>query len=369
MLRHTRLIFVFLLSLITSLHSQENSKADKLILITIDGIRREEIFTGMQQECLGIDHISLEKRDKVLKRYWDNDPEIRRKKLMPFFWDKLVNNGQLFGKPDSGCEVILQNPFYTSYPGYNEMLTGAVDLNIFSNDPGHNPNQNVFEWLNKDPLFTEKIAMFTSWNYFPTILNTERSEIFINSGWQKLSKKISKLSVRQKLINDITKDLPLHYWEDSRFDKFTFYLALDYLKENKPKVLFIAFNDSDCWGHKKLYNNYLHSINAIDKYLKILWETLEKMPEYRGRTNIIITTDHGRGSSPKDWTEHKCTVPNSRYGWIYVHSPNIKKLGIRSGGVENNYLNQVAPTIALLLGKRFSDTPPLNLDSKKIVEN
>lgn len=360
--RYSRLIFVFLLNFISSLYSLEHVKADRLILITIDGIRREEVFSGLQQDCLDIDHISLDKRNKVLKRYWDNDPVNRRKKLMPFFWNTMVNNGQLFGCPDSLCEVIVNNPFYTSYPGYNEMLTGEVDPNIFSNDPGINPNQTIFEWLNKDPQMKEKIAIFTSWDYFHTILNTERSEIFVNSGWQKLSNKQNKLSVRQKLINDITADLSLHFWEDSRFDKFTFYQALDYLKEHKPKILFISFNDSDCWGHKKSYNNYLQSLNAIDKYLEILWKAINKIPEYRNRTSIVITTDHGRGGSAKDWTEHKCTVPNSRYGWIYVYSPNIEKLGIRKNANENIYLNQIAPTIAYLLGKKFSYTPPLNFE-------
>ena len=37
----------------------------------------------------------------------------------------------------------------------------------------------------------------------------------------------------------------------------------------------------------------------------------EANPAYRGRTTLILTTDHGRGRTPQDWTDHGADVPGS----------------------------------------------------------
>ncbi len=57
----------------------------------------------------------------------------------------------------------------------------------------------LFEYLNKLPEYSGKIAAFTSWNAFPYILNEERSYIYINSGYELTIG--DQLTATQRMIN------------------------------------------------------------------------------------------------------------------------------------------------------------------------
>ena len=76
--------------------------ADNVILITLDGARVEEMFTGLNLEIL---RSTLKQGQKiedlpVYRRFWAEDSAARREKLMPFFWRTLmVEHASYCGKP------------------------------------------------------------------------------------------------------------------------------------------------------------------------------------------------------------------------------------------------------------------------------
>jgi len=80
------------------------------------------------------------------------------------------------------------------------------------------------------------------------------------------------------------------------------------------------------------------------------------MPQYRGKTALIITTDHGRGDG-KEWTSHGEKVANAEYTWIMAMGPDTPALGerIRTGNVNNG---QVAASIAALVGQDYATAQP-----------
>ncbi len=98
-------------------------------------------------------------------------PEIRRKELLPFIWNVIAKNGQLFGNANAGSEAKVTNGRNFSYPGYNEIFTGCADPKIDSNERGPNGNVTVLEWLNGQDDFHRRVAAFGSWDVFPYILN------------------------------------------------------------------------------------------------------------------------------------------------------------------------------------------------------
>lgn len=69
------------------------------------------------------------------------------------------------------------NPYWFSYPGYNELFTGYPDTPIDSNDKIPNKNISLLEFLNKKKEFAGKIAVFSTWDAFPYIFNSARSGI------------------------------------------------------------------------------------------------------------------------------------------------------------------------------------------------
>ena len=82
--------------------------------------------------------------------------------------------------------MSVSNPWYFSYPGYNEILTGEVDESINSNDKVFNPNKTILERLNAQPEFKNSTALFGSWDVFPYIVNTQRSKVQVNAGFMPL---------------------------------------------------------------------------------------------------------------------------------------------------------------------------------------
>ncbi len=42
---------------------------------------------------------------------------------------------------------------------------------------------------------------------------------------------------------------------------------------------------------------------------------------------MLITTDHGRGHTPRDWRNHRSSVDGSQQVWIAFASPNMPSRG------------------------------------------
>jgi hypothetical protein len=92
--------FVLGLGASTTTSAQEPASADNLILVTIDGLRFQELFSGADQRLIKKDPGGVEDAKATKAKYWDEDAIVRREKLMPFFWNFVAKNGQVFGSPD-----------------------------------------------------------------------------------------------------------------------------------------------------------------------------------------------------------------------------------------------------------------------------
>src|SRR6478735_7589499 len=141
--------------------SAQSTQSENIFIITMDGVRWQEIFTGADNAL--INNTRFTKDTSLAKQlFWDNSVEERRKKLMPFFWSVIEQRGQLFGNRKYHNYVNVANNHRFSYPGYNEMLTG-YPKGISSNKPVENKNTNILEFLNKQPVYNNKVVAFTSW--------------------------------------------------------------------------------------------------------------------------------------------------------------------------------------------------------------
>ena len=111
------------------------------------------------------------------RRFWAPTPDERRRKLMPFFWRLVTDEGSIAGNAALGSEAKLTNRRLFSYPGYAEILVGqALDSAITSNDPVRNPEETVLEGLRrKRGLSREQVATFASWDGSRRLPNTPRA--------------------------------------------------------------------------------------------------------------------------------------------------------------------------------------------------
>jgi hypothetical protein len=335
--------------LFAALAASAQYKTQNVILVTADGLRWQDVFHGMDPalEKLEAAHMTGEGAE-VRKRFDGKTPEERRRKLMPFLFSTVAEEGVLMGDRDHGSAVKVRNKHRFSYPGYSEILTGRPqDAAIDSNDMKPNPSATALEILRtKLGLPREKVALFGSWNVFQGIGAHRADTIFINAGYQPLAS--GAWSPRLAELADSQFDL-LTPWRSVRHDYSTFELALEYLKTVKPRALYIALGETDDWAHERRYDRTLETAHYVDQCLGRLWRAVQADPQYRGRTTLLVTVDHGRGSTPEDWNSHGAKVDGAEYIWIAAIGPDTAAQGIAKPR-EPRTQSDIAPTMLELMG-------------------
>ena len=98
--------------------------------------------------------------------------------------------------------------------------------------------------------------------------------------------------------------------------------AADYLTKQKPRVFFVSFGETDEWAHAGRYDQTLISAQRTDDFIRRLWELAQSMRQYRGKTTLILTPDHGRGCGPAGWKKHVRHVCGSEERWMAFHVPD-----------------------------------------------
>ena len=343
-----------LLALLSATQLPPGPAADHVLVVTLDGLRWQEVFGGAQRHLISRQAGGVADTTGLLRRFWRETAEARREALMPFLWGVMAGRGPILGDSAGGSVVRVSNGKRFSYPGYNELLSGAPDDRINSNDKIPNPNVTVLEWLNRRPAFQGRVAAFGSWDVLPFILNASRSGIHTNGDGPPVSNPRTPV---ERALNDLAADLP-PYWGTVRFDAVTQQGALHHLKTRRPRVLYVMLGDTDEWAHERRYDLYLDAAWRGDRFLRTLWQTVQAMPGYRDRTALIVATDHGRGSG-EDWTDHGREVPAAERIWMAVMTP--KGVNGQRSTVNGTYTQgQFAATIAALLGleKEFRAANP-----------
>ncbi|UWY30473.1 phosphoglyceromutase [Flavobacterium sp. TR2] len=356
---------ILYLFVLLSIQSQAQ-KTENIIIITTDGFRWQEVFKGIDRAIANDKKFNQGDSAYIYKKYSDADVKEARKKLMPFFWSEIATKGQIYGNRDLGNKVDVANPYWFSYPGYSEIMTGNVDLKVNSNSYKANPNVNVLEFLNQQSKLKGKVAAFGAWDAFDRILNEERSSFPVISAFDKVGG--NKPTAAQHLLNEMRDNSYKPFHMDECLDVFTHYQALDELKNKKPKVLYIAYGETDEWAHHGQYRSYLDAANQVDKWIEEIWNFVQNDPQYKNKTTLFITVDHGRGDKVKSqWTDHGSDVPGASEIWFAAMGPEIAPKGeIKTES--QCYQKQFAQTLAKIMGYKFATDHPVETEIKEIFE-
>ena len=354
-----RTILLILISIFSITITQAQGKTENIILITYDGMRWQEVFQGIDQRFFNQDeYISYKNtHDQFKKKYWRDTAEQRREVLFPFLWNTIAKQGQIYGNRTLGSNANITNTYHFSYPGYNEILTGFADLKIDSNDKILNENWTFLEWLEHQDGYKGKTAAFASWDVFAYIINKERSGVFTNSGFDQME--IMQDNPRIKELNQLQLDMPIP-WDTVRFDTFTFNFALEYLKEKRPKALYISLGETDDFAHEGYYDRHINSAQKTDEFISRIWNWVQSDPDYKDKTTLLITTDHGRGYVElDDWKHHGemdiTAEDGDRAIWMAVIGPDTPALG-EMKNTDDVKQNQIARTLVEFLGLDYESS-------------
>lgn len=333
------------------------SQTQNIIIITTDGFRWQELFGGMDSAIANNGKFNEDDSDYLYQKFWDPDVLERRKKLMPFFWSTIEKEGTIMGNRNYANKVNNANPYWFSYPGYSEIMTGYSDTAINSNGYPPNPHTNVLEFLNKQKKLKGKVAAFAAWNAFDRILNEGRSGIPVINAFDETGG--SKPTANEKLLNQMLKDSYKPWHEGECLDVFTHYAAMEWLKKRKPRVLYISYGETDEWAHAGKYGSYLDAAHQVDAWIREIWDFVQSNPRYRNKTTFFITTDHGRGDKiKKEWTSHGSNIEGADQIWLAVLGPDSPARGEEKTEVQL-WQKQFAQTIANLIGFTFKADHPV----------
>ena len=157
-------------------------------------------------------------------------------------------------------------------------------------------------------------------------------------------------------------------WGDAEcLDVFTHYAAMEQLKTRKPAVLYIAYGETDEWAHSGRYRSYLDAAHQVDAWIKEIWEWVQRNPQYRNKTALFISTDHGRGDKKKqEWTSHGSNIEGASQIWFAAMGPGITARGeIKTP--RQLFQEQFAQSIANLLGVTYTAKHPIAEPIKELM--
>ena len=117
------------------------------------------------------------------------------------------------------------------------------------------------------------------------------------------------------------------------------------LESQQPRVIFIAYGETDDFAHDESYDRYIDAAHRTDQMLSELWTSLQSNSFYRNRTTLIITTDHGRGNTADGWPHHASAAATARRKiaqapdgivgsdqiWLAAIGPRIRSAGLVKG--------------------------------------
>lgn len=344
-----RNLLLGLLALSALVSCSRGDNAPRLVIITFDGLRWQELYSGADEGMVGNEKF-VRQPSELKDKYWKETAEERRETLMPFIWSYAPTHGYMLGNRNKGSQMTVSNTMNFSYPGYSEMFCGwPDDARIHSNDPIPNPNVSVLEVVNQDPRYKGKVMMYSSWESIRYAVNNERGGFKASSAHEPCYTD----SYVARLLQDVDAGTPNAGFEASeRLDCITYGMAMETLMKEHPQVFYVGFGDTDEFAHAGEYDLYLDAIHWTDLYIRRIVEFCESDPFYKGKTTYLLTCDHGRGRG-EGFRSHGESVRGSNETWFMAFGKGIPVLGETSdNGVF--YTKQLAATIADILGVDFT---------------
>jgi Type I phosphodiesterase / nucleotide pyrophosphatase len=308
-------------------HAFAEPATHHVVLVTLDGVRIQELFSGMDPVIANAPEADsgIYDAEVTRQRYWRDTATERREALMPFFWKALAPAGMVLGNPAVGSGVKVRNDQWFSYPGYAEILTGEPHAEIKSNDFVRYPHETVLDYVHRRlALKSTEIAQIGSWDGFKYAASRKDGTFFMSGAYDFLPAEQSTPEL--DLLAGLRREV-MENWEESSNDAVTFRLALGYLKKYQPRVLWLGLGQSDDWAHARRYDRVLDYLHLADSWIEELWQTLQSDERFRGRTTLVITTDHGRGRTPQDWAEHAAGIDGSQDIWLAIIGPDTPARG------------------------------------------
>lgn len=310
---------------------------ENLIVITVDGLRWQEIF--------GVEDV--------------------------FDRNYLTTVGDLYGDRNQGNLVNVANSTQISYPGYHELFTGNTSV-IINNAPTLNPHETVFEFINEQSGFENKdVQVVGLWTRMREVFRVALpSSIFPVLTPAQLDTENRVIDIMPYLLSTADIDIYTEAFEEVKTEALSMASSLNSpagdiegelllyligkksLEKINPRVMYMQFSATDSEAHAGRWDGYINSAKNNGIFIKNLVNFVNTHPNYAGKTTILITTDHGRGTT--NWVAHGGNISGSDQTWFVMINPTTITNG---GGIVNSpkqyFTKEMSQTMANILGLTY----------------
>lgn len=307
----------------------------QVVLLTLDGSRYGEIFSGVDAELAQRQHLPAERI-------------VSADELTPRL-HQLIQSGVALGAPGHGAPISASGPDFVSLPGYSELFSGRRVTGCQNNDCGGTSVPSFVDQLLEQSRGKRSAAIITSWPDIARVAGTSNAAAV--SAGRHAGATRSRFEARSSLKTLLARGeagLPWPGNGDFRRDRSTAELALAYLDVEQPSFLFVGLGETDEFAHQNDYAGYLDALGEADHYIGRIADVLQRRAEQGVRTALFVTADHGRSHGFRD---HGAAYPESARVWLVAAGSAIQRRGLYAAGREH-HLADVAPTLRELFGLR-----------------
>jgi len=171
-----------------------------------------------------------------------------------------------------------------------------------------------------------------------------------------------ELEQMERILNLSVDDFKAHARTLSSPDELSVYVVRQLMRQEAPSLLWITMHDIDI-AHAGAYSLYIEGIRRTDRLCSDLWKTIQREPEYAGKTTFFILPDFGRDSDEdaggNGFQHHRTGDALSRTTWMLVAGQGIREGVVFDRAMESTDL---VPTLGSILGfsASFSQGKPVS---------
>jgi hypothetical protein len=139
-------------------------------------------------------------------------------------------------------------------------------------------------------------------------------------------------------------------------DEFTFLISEEVMRRFAPSLLVITFSDVEV-AHFGSYSMHLAGIRTMDRLVFELWNLVQELPAYRGRTTLFVLPEFGRdfdGSNTNGFFNHRSNDDSTNLTWLMCLGEAARSADVIERPVQHVDL---CPTIAGMFGIGGLDLP------------
>lgn len=306
----------------------------RVVLITIDGVRWQDIYQGTDPALLAASG--------------GGAPAASAAELTPNIHE-LIRRGTALGAPGHGEAFSSSGPNFVSLPGYREILSGKP-ASCQENDCSDPPTFTLLDGF-EEKFPADRVAAFSSWTNIEDAAASAESRAIVSAGRTGgvTRDALSFDPALNAMLDEGAAGSSDPVGGDYRTDANTSRLALSYLSSHSPAFMFVSLGDTDEYAHHGDYGNYLAALRRADAFIG---EVIRDADAARARgveTMILVTADHGRAD---DFSHHGRDYPESARNWLVAAGGPVPQSGYVSLA-SPRALRDIAPTIAAVAGVRL----------------